>query len=92
MGYRAIYWTERSEEHIARHGVTPEEVEQVVFTRPYWEAAGREGSTLIYGVTDDGRYLLVVLVESVAESGAWYVVTARDMTATEKRLFARKVR
>ncbi|MER5651123.1 hypothetical protein [Streptosporangium sp. NPDC002524] len=92
MGYRTIHWTERSEEHIARHGVTPGEVEQVVLTRPHWEAAGREGSTLVYGVTDAGRHLLVVLVESVAESGAWYVATARDMIANEKRLFARKAR
>jgi hypothetical protein len=90
--YRAIYWTERSEQHIARHDVTPTEVEQAVFTRPQWEATGRESSTLVYGATDAGRRLLIVLVDSTAESDAWYVVTARDMTITEKRIFAQKAR
>ncbi|MFB9251514.1 hypothetical protein ACFFWE_25010 [Sphaerisporangium melleum] len=92
MGYRPIQWTERSEEHIARHGVTPEEVEEVVFSRPQWEALGRDDSTLVYGTTDAGRYLLVVLADSVAESEAWYVATARDMTQRERKLFVQKAR
>jgi len=49
-----------------------------------------EGSTLVYGRTDGGRHLLVVLVESV--DGRWYVATARDLTETEMRTFRRKGR
>ncbi|MFE2408682.1 hypothetical protein ACFVSN_21775 [Kitasatospora sp. NPDC057904] len=85
-----IYWTERSEEHIARHGVEPEEVEDVVFSRPHWFARGRESTTLCHGVTQSGRYLLVVLVTSAAVPSAWYCATARDMTAAEKRLFLKR--
>ncbi|GAA1390306.1 hypothetical protein GCM10009639_18900 [Kitasatospora putterlickiae] len=85
-----IYWTDRSEEHIARHGVTPDEVEQVVFTRPRWFASGREGTTLCLGVTDAGRHLLVVLAVSTAVRSGWYCVTARDMTGSERRLFLKR--
>ncbi len=35
---REIRWTSESEAHIARHGVTPEEVEEVVNSRPRYEA------------------------------------------------------
>ncbi|MFB7470932.1 hypothetical protein [Kitasatospora sp. NPDC056184] len=85
-----IYWTDRSEEHIARHGVTPGEVEQVVFARPRWLTPGREGTTLCLGVTNAGRHLLVVLAVSTALQSCWYCVTARDMTGSERRLFLKR--
>ncbi|HEU0089276.1 MAG TPA: hypothetical protein VFQ77_16790 [Pseudonocardiaceae bacterium] len=87
---REIRWTPESEAHVARHGVTPEEVEQVVNSRPRYEARGRENSTLLYSVTDSGRALLVALAEAV--DGRWYVATAREMTDTERRAFRRKGR
>jgi hypothetical protein len=87
---REIRWTLESEAHIARHGVTPEEVEQAVNSKPRYEATGREDSTLLYCVTDHGRLLLIVLAEAV--DGRWYVATARDMTDTERRTFRRKGR
>ncbi|MBB2912368.1 hypothetical protein FHS43_003651 [Streptosporangium becharense] len=43
-------------------------------------------------MTDAGRHLLVVVVDSAVEPDAWYVATARDLTIGEKRLFARKTR
>lgn len=94
MGYgravREIRWTEESEAHIARHNLTPEEVEQAVNSGPRFEVAGREASILLYGATDSGRTLLVVLAEAL--DGRWYVATARDMTDTERRTFRRKGR
>ncbi|MFC0864834.1 hypothetical protein ACFHYQ_21300 [Sphaerimonospora cavernae] len=92
MGYREIHWTERSEDHIARHGITPKEVEQALFTRPRFEAPGRDESTLIYGTTDAGRYVLIVAVDSTVEPDAWYIATTRDMTASKKRPFIQKAR
>lgn len=88
--WRELAWTDTSEAHIAKHGVRPWEVEEVVNTRPQWEHPGVEGSTLLYGSTDAGRHLLVVLVESV--DGRWYVATARDLTDSELRTFRRKAR
>lgn len=83
-------WTERSEDHISHHGVTPQEVEALVNSRPIYTSVGRDATTLVHGVTDAGRYLLVVLSESV--DGRWYVVTARDMTQAEARTFREKGR
>ncbi|MFJ6385366.1 hypothetical protein ACIQI7_35855 [Kitasatospora sp. NPDC092039] len=85
-----IYWNERSEEHIARHGVDPEEVEDVVLTRPHWFSGGRAGTMLCYGVTRSGRHLLVVLADSTTVPSAWYCATARDMTVAERRLFSKR--
>ncbi len=87
---REIRWTSESEAHIARHGVTPEEVEQAVNGRPRYEARGREDSTLLFCATENGRSLLVVLAEAL--DGRWYVATAREMTDTERRAFRRKGR
>ena len=50
---------------------------------------GREGTTLAYGRTYAGRYLLVVVI---AEGQEAFVVTARDMTDAEKKTFRRKAR
>ncbi len=85
---REIRWTDKAEDHIAAHHVTPEEVEAVVYTRPRLVLTGREGTEYVFGTTDAGRYLLVVLAESV--DGRSYVVTARDMTDAERQAFRRK--
>lgn len=85
-----ILWTEESEEHIAHHGVTPVEVEDAIYARPRWVAAGRSGTRLVFACTSAGRYLLVVLAEAL--DGRDYVVTARDMTDTERTAFAEKGR
>jgi hypothetical protein len=67
--------------------VVPEEVEQVVFSHPRYLTAGRHGSVLIYGRTDSGRALLVVLSES--GDGTHFVVTAKNMTKRERLMFER---
>ncbi|MBA0127810.1 BrnT family toxin [Haloechinothrix sp. YIM 98757] len=80
---------EWSAEHIARHGVTMDEVREAILYRPYWMTAGKNDSTLIYGRTRSGRYLFVVAVD---DGGEAFIVTARDMTTREKRTFSRKAR
>jgi uncharacterized DUF497 family protein len=87
---REIRWTERAEEHIAARGVTPDEVEQVVNTRPRLVLPGREETEYVFGTTEAGRYLLVVLAEAI--DGRDYVVTAREMTDGERQTFRRKGR
>lgn len=85
-----IRWTEESEEHIARHGVEPAEVEEAAYERPRLEATGRAGVRLVFGTTSAGRYLLVVLGDHA--DGSDYCVTARDMTDKERKTFRRKAR
>jgi uncharacterized protein len=75
--------------HIAAHGVTLDEVREAILERPYWSVPGRESTTLVYGRTSAGRYLLVVALD---EGGQAFIVTARDMTDAEKKTFRRKAR
>lgn len=69
--------------------MTLDEVREAILERPYWAAPGRDGTTLAYGCTYAGRYLLVVVI---AEGEEAFVVTARDMTDAEKKTFRRKAR
>jgi hypothetical protein len=63
-------------------------VEQALYGRPRLRTAGRDGTTLVLGTSNQGRHLLVVIAE--AADGRDFVVTAREMTDTEKRLFREK--
>jgi len=78
-----------SADHITAHNVTLAEVREAILEHPYWAAPGRAGTILIYRRTYAGRYLLVV---TVAEGDEVFVVTARDMTSSERRTFHRKAR
>jgi len=83
-----ISWTEDSETHIARHNISPYEVEQALYTRPRLAVPGRENTIEVLGTTTAGRYLLIVTTE--AGDGRDYIITARDMTTTERRTFRAK--
>jgi hypothetical protein len=83
-----VRWTEDSESHIARHGVSTTEVEDVLYSRPRLLHPGRDDTTMVFGRTTDGRYLVVVV--SVSTDGLDFVVTARDMTDNERRAFRRR--
>jgi len=83
-----IRWTEDSETHIARHNITAYEVEQALYTRPRLAVPGRDNTTEILGTTDAGRYLLIITTQ--AADGRDFIITARDMSPTEKRTFRTK--
>jgi len=81
-------WPEERIEHIARHGVRPEEVEEVCFGKSFVRRAKSEGENPVYyvqGQTQAGRYLLCVVIRFPDGNG--YPVTAREMTAKEKRRY-----
>lgn len=83
-----MLWTARSVAHIARHGITPEEVEDVLFSPPLDARRGeREGTYLVLGRSEGGRRLLVVIAPRPHNS--WYVVTARDVDKAERRRMKR---
>jgi uncharacterized DUF497 family protein len=86
-----IKWTAAAIEHIARHGVTRAEVEDVVFGERLATQA-RNGRYRFVGQTHGGRYLTVIFVpreETMRELGVSSVVTARDATDQERRAFRR---
>lgn len=88
MRIRAFLWPEDRVDHIAEHGVTPEEVEEACFGRALVLRAKSRGENPAYyvlGQTDAGRYLFSVVIRF--PGGVAYPVTARPMTAKEKRRY-----
>jgi len=82
-----LEWDEYRIEHVACHGVTPDEVWEVCADPLH--IAHREGRNRyrLYGQTVDGRYLFVVL-EYIGDT-VYKPITARDMSEGEKRGYRR---
>jgi uncharacterized DUF497 family protein len=72
----------------SRHGVPFHEVEEACYSRHRHVRRGREGLYKVFSQAEAGRYLLVVLVD--LGGGVWKVVTAREMTDQERRLYRRE--
>jgi uncharacterized DUF497 family protein len=88
MRVSGFVWPDDRIEHIARHGVTPDEVEEVCFGESLTQRAKSEGQNPVYyvlGQSAVGRYLFCVVIRFPDGNG--YPVTAREMTATEKRRY-----
>ena len=79
-----LYWDDNNIEHIARHSVTPQEVEDVCFGLHIYV---REGSKryVISGQSASGRYLNVVL-ERIGK-GIFKPITAFEMNENYKRKY-----
>ena len=82
MRVKYFDWDEHNIEHISGHDVSPEEVEEVFDSKPHIRK-GRKKTYLAFGLTDFGRYLLVVFKYRGEETIR--PITARDMTSKEKR-------
>jgi hypothetical protein len=65
MKIRDLVWPKERVEHIARHGVSPDEFEEVCFGRSLVLRARSEGENPVYyilGQTQNGRYLFCVVI------------------------------
>jgi hypothetical protein len=84
-------WNEWNIDHVATHGVTPEEAEYVVehARRPFPRYEG-DGKYLVRGQSDAGRWLQVVYVFD--PPGVVYVIHARPLKESERRSVRRSRR
>ena len=80
-------WDDDNVFHIERHEFTPDEVEEV-FAGNHKVRRTRQKRYIALGETLDGRLAFVVFRRS--PRGLVRVITARDMDASERRLFRRK--
>jgi uncharacterized DUF497 family protein len=90
MKIRELIWPEDRIDHVASHGVEPEEVDEVCFGRALVQRAKSEGKNPVYyalGQTTAGRYLFCVVIQF--PDGKGYPVTARPMTRKERQRFNR---
>lgn len=86
-----VIWKDRFVDKIAqKHGVTTDEVEEVLFSEPHVRFAqkGRIKGEILYaayGQTAAGRYMLVFFIHK--NQSAALPITARDMTRAERRYY-----
>ena len=85
-----LVWNDDRVAHIARHGIQPEEVEEVCFGASLVLRLRADGPNPVYhvlGETESGRHLLCVVISF--PDGRGYPVTAREMTVAEKQRYSR---
>lgn len=84
-------WDKHNVAHVARHEVTPQEVEEV-FGRASViekdEPANDENRFLIHGTTARGRYLTVAFTE---RKDRIRPITAWDMTRKDREVYADEI-
>lgn len=80
-----LIWDPGNMAHIARHGVTPEEVEEVC-AGGFVALQSYHQRLLLIGPTRAGRTLAVVLEPDLQPGGVgvWYPVTARPASRKER--------
>ena len=81
-------WNQDRIDHIAKHKVTPEEVEETCFGVALVQRTKSEGENPVYyvlGQTNAERYLFCVVIQF--PDGRGYPITARPMTNKEKRRY-----
>ena len=86
-------WDEDNVDHISRHGVEPEEVEEIVYEDCHPSRIVRirgrrilEPRWAVFGQTCDDRYLLAI-VAPYTQRGVWRAVTAHDMGTQARRRY-----
>lgn len=84
-------WNEWNIDHLARHGIDPDEAEDVVRSarRPFPRRIG-EDKLLAWGPGLGGRLLQVIFV--MDENGEAFIIHGRELTAKEKRVHRRSGR
>lgn len=84
---KSLIWDDWNRNHIKKHNVSEQEVEEVC-RGVYKQQPAYNQRYLIFGRTNKGRQLTVVLARE--RKSRYYVVTARDMSPKERRMFARE--
>jgi uncharacterized DUF497 family protein len=82
--FRRLRWNPGNIAHIARHGVSRMEVEEV-FEGDFITQLSYGGRRIVIGATASGR-VLSVIIEDEADDVS-FVVTARSASRRERRLF-----
>jgi len=84
-----LVWDDWNRDHIAKHGVSPEEAEEVVAVDPLVRASYK-GRLLFLGPTLAGRMLAVVIGPVPGEDLSYYVFSARPASRKERRAFEQR--
>ena len=78
MPYYEFVWTEEIVQHLAEHGVTPDEFESVVSNPESRDKSRKTRRPCCFGETSDGRYLYCVY--EMLDDDTVIPVTAYEVT------------
>jgi len=73
----------------SKHSVSFQEVEEACLSEKRHVRRSREGLYKLFSQTAAGRYVLIVLAN--LGRGSWKIVTARQMTDNERRLYNKAI-
>ncbi len=82
---KRLVWEKINIDHIARHEVTPKEVEEVCHSK-YVALDAHHGRFMIVGPTKAKR-ILAVIIDPEPESGVYYPVTAKNANKREQQKY-----
>jgi len=85
-----LLWDDDTIEHIWRHRLRIEEVDEAFHDPDALMHTGRYRRQVVYGKTEGGRYLTVI-VEPTGKKEAW-LITAWDMTDSERQRYKRRLK
>ena len=80
MPYYEVIWNDEpggNVQHIAEHGLTPEDVEEVLFNPVGHDLSRTTGLPIVFGFTANRRYILVVYEQ--VDGITIYPITAYDV-------------
>jgi hypothetical protein len=81
---------ETGQPHIHRHGVTEDEVHQVIAV-PGEDRPALDDSRMAIGQTESGRYLRVIYVPD-SSSASVFVITAYELSGNQLKAYRRRRR
>lgn len=85
-----LIWTSDVIDKIKKkHGINPEEVDEVIFSTKFFTRRGKKGAHVITGKTLSGGYVLVVVAKKPGR-GKYKVISARHMIDKEVKAFNRQ--
>lgn len=84
---KGFEWDDKNINHISKHNVIPEEVQEVFIEKVLVRVTGND-RRIALGKTVDGRYLKVVYVNK--EQGMIRVITALNMSDRDKKYYKRE--
>jgi len=88
MKISQILWDADSIYHIAKHNVTPEEIEEAVFEGNSIVLKAKEKRYIVLSQTISGKYLTIVIAFKL--KGRVQIITARDMDEKERKFYKRR--
>ncbi len=83
-----LHWDDWNREHIARHGVAPREVEEMIGNRPIFRRSYKN-RYLAIGPTfaDPPRMITAIIGEDPNQPGVFYAFTAHPASRKERRRY-----